>query len=452
MNHLREEHRIQLNTRIHRDSFTGLWEQIAHHHHFLKLQFPFSDRSPTKEEITEALSHRDGTASPYSSRVLENYTVIYDRKGVILLTNAMSIPTLGTFFATEDTHAAHRYFIGFAFRVGPLTESITGLIAYFDEKGCCYSDRTILCSCVLATYDQRNGLIRGSNTFLYNQTLLFTQVHRDSRKLMLYLSYLPYKTEIIEDHVYYYTDIELPYDALFRETIHAVQRFLCIPKKDKSTLLVDMGSLFITEQAHQYSDTIQQTHRHMVFDTYLLGESTPVFSFLEVAHLFPDKEYSDGYPLFCVRCHEKVVAATYTAKTAPMMTTFCGLGNGYCPACRIRFSVSKDAWVCAEIRLDGSICQGYLHEYGECHTGHLHSVDQTLIFLVDTPLLKYPFRQKIQIQWVPSEDALACARTTKILAEDTLLQQRHGSYDKADTADDEDDDDDDLFKEESEVL
>lgn len=446
MNHLREEHRVQLNRRTPRDSFTGLWEQIARHHHFLKLRFPFSDRSPTKEEITDALSHQDGAASPYSSRVIEDYHVIYDRKGVILLTNTTSMPALGTFFATEDTHTAHRYFIGFAFRVGPLTESITGLIAYFDERGYCHSDRTILCSCVLATYDQRNGLIRGSNTVLYNQTLLFTQAHRDSRKLMLYLSYLPYKTEIIEDHVYYYTNIELPYEALFRETIHTVQRFLCVPKKDRSTLLLDMGSLFITEYTHQYNDIIQQTQRQMVFDTYTLTESTDTLSFLEVAHLFPEKEYSDGYPLFCIRCHEKVVAATYTAKTAPMTATFCGLGSGYCSTCRIRFSASKDAWVCAEIRLDGSICQGYLHEYGECHTGHLHSVDQTLVTLVETPLLKYPFRQKIQVQWVPSEDALACARSTKILEADTLLLQCD------DDCDDCDDDDDDLFKEESEVI
>lgn len=459
MNHLREEHRIQLSTRYaHRDSFTSLWDHIARQHHFVKLTFPFSHRSPTTTEIEDALAHRSGSVSPYSTRPMGDYQIIYDKKGTLLLTNRMSLPTLGTFFATEDTDASHRYFVGFAFRVGPLTESITGMVVYFDEQGHCDSDRAIICPRVLATYDQRNGLLRSANTFLYHQTLLFIQTHRDTRKLMMYVSYVPYETEIVEDHVYYYTEIELPYDALFRETIQAHQRFLHIPKRDATTLLLDMGSLTIAEEAHRYNEEVEQRHRYFLFDTYTLYEKAYVPSFLEVAHLFPEKEYSDGYPLFCIRCHEQVVAATYTAKTTPLATTQCGLGSGYCPDCRIRFSHSKDAWVCAEIRLDGTICHGFLLEHGECQAGHLHSADQTLMTLLDAPLLKYPFRQKIQIQWLPSEEALICARTTKILAEDLVLRQRTSSFDQDDhnrnhhNRQEDEDEDDDLFKEEPEVL
>jgi hypothetical protein len=430
MNHLREEHRIQLSSPFtHQDSFTSLWEHIARRHHFLKLTFPPS-HTPTKEELDEALLHQDGSLSPYSTRMFAEYEVIYQnpKKGTVLITNRPALPTLGTFFATEDADAPHRYFVAFAFRVAPSMESITGLLVYLDERGYGGPDRVILCRRVLATYDERNGLLRSSSLFLYHQTLLFAQTQRDTHKLMLYLSFLPYQTDIIQDHVYYYTNVVLATETSLSLSLDNSQRFLCAAKQDHTYFLLDMGSLAIHEESHFYRDDIQQTQRYMVMDSYTIYEKENLPSFLEVASLFPEKEYSDGYPLFCVRCYQKVVAATYSAKIHPYSATQCGLGSGYCSACHIRYSSSKQAWVCAEIRLDGSVCQGYLSEEDgalmECTTSHLHSADQTLLVLSDSTILKYPFRQKIRIQWIPSDEARECARTTTILDDCPLLQPR----------------------------
>jgi hypothetical protein len=234
----------------------------------------------------------------------------------------------------------------------------------------------------------------------------------------------------------------------------ASQRFLCATKQDHTLLLLDMGSLAIHEESHFYREDIQQTHRYFIMDSYTIFERENLLSFLEVASLFPEKDYSDGYPLFCMRCYQPVVAATYHVKLHVASVTHCGLGSGYCPTCRIRYSASKKAWVCAEVRLDGSICQGYLCEEDgerlamECTTAYLHSSDQTLLTLPDNTLLKYPFRQKLRIQWVPSEEAQECARTTTILEEcPSLLRPRILCYPGGEQTDT-----DDLFKDPEEVI
>ena len=450
MNYLREEHRLPLSSETSsQDPFTALWEKVAQSHHFLKLTF---SRSPTAAELEEALSHQDGSLSPYSTRLFREYEVIYEKKGTVLLTNRPAFPSLGTFFATEDSDAPHRYFVGFAFRTGPHKESITGLLLYVNEQGVCYADRTFLCRRILATYDTRNGLLRSDQTFLYHQTLLFAQIHRDTHKLMLHVAHLPYHTDRIQDHAYLYTSLELPKEALYRDTLRLFHRFLGFPASDHTVHFIDLGSLCIVEESHLYREGLSQIRRFLLLDFYTIYQTEDVPCFLEVAPLFPEKEDSDGYPLYCIRCHDPVLAATYSYKLHPMATMTCGLGSGYCPTCRIRYSLRRGSWVCAQIRLDGSLCHGKLLDI-ECLSSHLHASDQTLVSLSDPPQHKYPYRRVLRLQWLPSEEALCCARTTRILEEnpdEEPLYRLRTDHDFVQEQPDEDEDD--LFKEEPEVL
>lgn len=412
MNYLVEEHRIQLyNYPIPRDSFAGLWKSIANRHHFLKLTF---SESPTKEQIDHAIMHKDGSISPYSLHVFHKYEIIYKKKGTIIITNPSSS---GTFFAVEDTDYSHRYFVGFSFSVGSMTESLTGLFVHFNEKGYCYSDQTIVCQRVLATYDRRNGIPSVDNVFLYHQTFIFTQIQCDTRKLMMYISYVPYSTEEIEDYTSYYTDLTTSSNISIAD-ITLFHRFLTIPLINNKICLVDMGSLSVCEENHLYNETEDsveyQIHRYFIFQSYTLLNMEGVRSFLEVGSLFPEKDYSDGYPIDCIKCHQKTVAATYSFKLSGFSTTYMGLGSSYCPECRIRFSDSKKSWVCAEVRMDGMICDGYFHTEWDCQSIHLHSEDQTIIILSDTPYLKCPYRKKICLQWIPSKEVMDAVQTARM--------------------------------------
>lgn len=426
MNYKREEHRMRLfSTCTYRDSFTGLWTSIARQQHFLKLTLsspdPSSPTSPPSapsdlpDPIQHAIRQRDGAISPYSSQIFQSYQIVYRQGQTVIVTN--KTPNLiGNFFAVEDTDCPHRYFIGFAFSVGVMTESITGLIAYFNENGHCDSNRTILCERVLTTYDLRNGVIRGKDIHLYHQALIFHQVHRDTRRLILYFHYIPYYSESIEYHTSYYTNYTVPYcGAVWGESITLFKRFLHIPLVDTS-LLFDLGSLVCVEENTEDDTCMDGIQRYFTIESYHLLQKEDIMPFLEIASLFPEKEYSDGYPLHCIQCHHTTVAANYTYKGAPCTTTYMGLGSSYCINCRIRYSTSKKQWLCAEIQVDGSICNSYLLESG-CRSAASHSSDQTVLLLYDTPLLKYPYRQHVRIQWTPSEDAIACAQMSHFFSD-----------------------------------
>lgn len=411
MNYKQEEHRIRLfGPSTYRDAFTGLWNTIARQQHFLKLTIPSS--ASLHQEIHRHIHQRDGSISPYSSHVFESYHILYQKGNTVLVTNSPTT-SLGTFFAVEDADCPHRYFIAFAFSVGAMTESITGLIAYFNEEGHCYSDQTIVCQRVLTTYDMRNGLLRENQVFFYHQSLVFTQVHRDTRKLLLYVNYVPYDTDLIEDHTSYYTSYNLPLNHEYAIALHA-RRFLFIPLLD-STLLFDLGTLerkqeiAMNDGGRSGGAGDATPTRYFILQSYLT--SAPIAEFLSIGSLFPEKEYSDGYPLSCIQCYRPTVAASYSYKRLPYVSLHSGLGSSYCPDCRIRYSDSHHQWQCAEIRLDGSICGGYLLD-SECRSSALHSSDQSVLILYDPPYRKYPYRKRIRIQWTPSEEANACARAS----------------------------------------
>ena len=413
--------RLFSSSASYRDSFTSLWTSIARQQHFLKLTLSPSDSLPSSptssgsipDSIQHAIRQRDGSISPYSSQIFQSYQIVYQKGQTLIVTN--KTPNLiGNFFAVEDTDCPHRYFVAFAFSVGVMTESITGLIVYFNEKGHCDSDRTIICERVLTTYDLRNGVIRGKEMYLYHQTLAFHQTHRDTQRLILYLHYIPYHFEIIEHYTSYYTNYIVPYGAVWGESIALFKRYLHIPLVDTS-LLFDLGSLVCVEEKTEDNST-NGIQRYFTIESYHLSRKEDMMPFLEIASLFPEKEYSDGYPLECIQCHRPTVAASYTYKGAPYTATHMGLGSSYCTDCRIRYSDSNKEWRCAEIQVDGSICNSYLLESG-CRSAASHSSDQTVLLLYDTSLLKYPYRRHVRIQWTPSEDAIACAQMSQFFSD-----------------------------------
>lgn len=442
LGHIQEDHKIRVyNSYPIRDSFTGLWKTIAKRQHFLRLMIPPSSTAststastaststastastasayPTKQQIGQAIQEQGRSSSPYSSQIFDDYQVIYQKKDVVIVTNITAFSSLGTFFAVEDSDFPNRYFVAFAFPVGAKTESITGLFVYFKERGCCYSQNTILCESVIATYDIRSGLIRAPHIFLYHQTLVLIQSHIDTKKLLLYLSYIPYQTDLIEYHTLYY----MSYIAQCGHPISLIKRFLHIPiidgVVDTANLLFDLGSLHYMEEKHLYhpitpgSVMEYQVHHYLTLTTYRLGKNANMMAFLEMAQSFPEREYSDGYPIHCAQCLQKATTATYGYKPSIYSSIRTGLGSGYCPQCQIRYSLSREEWICAKIRVDGDLCGGFLYEGWVCRESALHSQDQSVVQLSEGYLSKYPYREQIRLQWIPNEDARLRAESAR---------------------------------------
>ncbi len=392
MNPIQEEHRIHVSKDIYTGgSFTGLWRMIASQQQFLKLTL--SHPNPTKEEIDEAIKHRHGSLSPYSLSVFSDYIVIFKRGNTCIITNRPT-QTFGTFFAVEDTDWDNRYFIGFAFSVGCLTESITGMMVYFREDGLSHPNQMTIYERVLATYDLRNGKIRSSETILYHQTLLFLQSHRDSQNMILFLTHLLYDSDKINTSTSYYTNYKMNY--LFPEGTHMYKRFIVCHMKD-SQLILDMGSLdFVTEDKNT---------TYLSFYSYMITSSSVLPAFLDMAINFPEKSYTDGYPKECIQCAKYTSAGSFYFKGSPASYITIGMGNSYCDTCHIRYSQTRKEWVCAKIDNRGYICDGILQMKGACQSETTHSSDQTCILIQEGKQFKYPYRNYVRLQWIPSDDA-----------------------------------------------
>ena len=85
----------------------------------------------------------------------------------------------------------------------------------------------------------------------------------------------------------------------------------------------------------------------------------------------------------------------------------------YCPQCHIRYSLSRKEWVCAKIRVDGDVCGGFLYEGWTCRDAAYHSQDQSIVQLSEGTLPRYPYREQLQLQWIPTGDAIRCAEAAQ---------------------------------------
>ncbi len=386
-----EDYQMTLPTRwIQMDSFIALWKNIANQHTFLRLTLP--TENPTQADIRRAVKQRMGEMSPYSSDPYEDYLVVYHEGHTMLVTHRR-FHSVGTFFAVPDSESPHRFFIGFAFAVGPMTESVAGLFVYFSEEG----QRLEVCDHVLFTYDIRNGCLRGKDGHLYRQSLFFTQSHRDTARMILYVHHVDYETDRIDGHTMVYTDY-------MARVVHHRERFLYFSHMSQPKYrLIDLGSLAIKEADlphEQGREREKGRERRMTFSMYVV-EAPSLDLFLDVATSFPDRQYSDGYPLTCIRCHEPTHAANYGYKSSPLECYEMGLGNSYCPSCHIRYSLSKRTWLCTRVGARGQMCESPLTNTLGCPVGHSSKAENDCMVQQRPRQAKYPHRHIFILRWIP---------------------------------------------------
>jgi hypothetical protein len=411
-----DDHRIQ--TEDHRvpisspypfcDSLTHLWKRLIRQYSFLRLHFP-SD--PTEEEIDSAIERHFTVYSPRSATLFDTYDVIYRENGTVLLVTRN--PTLyphGRFVAVKDNVQPNRYFIAYLFSLTRSTEGMMGLFVYVDDSGNVEEENKVVCPHLLATYDRSHGspLLPATSLFLYRQTLLFTQLHRVTRRLILHLYVITYENDTITDKGRYETEDVIP---RFSMNFLPLGRFLYYATQGQSVFF-DMGGVNIPERIPHGmipTDGVPNRETHIHYRTYRVP-ADKISGFLEMSAQFPETEYGDGYPVACILCGERTASAIYhervlleamqeTQETQETQEShrylIIGLGNSYCTVCHIRYSRSKKEWICTRLQ-DRGMCERHVAKEHPCQADH--STTDEYAMMTASASLKYPYRSRIHLQ------------------------------------------------------
>ncbi len=273
----------------------------------------------------------------------QTYSIIYQN------------PTLTSFsdyiYMIADPNDSHRYFLGIMVHGYCTSIKIYGNFVYFNSLG----DLTelILVPKMLLSFDYRNGRVDKSNTFLYNQSLVFVESHRDTRSYMITVCAFGYYDDLLATYTEH-TQIKSKYFS-FDRNIKQFDRFLFIGgEDDKSNYLLDMGSTLV-EKKNPESKNIYSSIKLDLIMKYSLYELEPNISIDNISSQLiifkskPEQIYSDSYVNNCIKCGVLTGSAVFYDGNMSL-----GLGKSYCHECGIRYSLSDNKWVCAKLSLQNN--------------------------------------------------------------------------------------------------
>lgn len=271
--------------------------------------------------------------------------------------------------AVQDSNNKDRYFIGFTFNEQYCNAIIIGMIVYFNHLGEC--KHKIILNNVLCAHDTRNGRI---NTFLFNQSLIFTQIHRDTEVLLLYLNLLSYEDSVLLST---FTYSEIPSYKYNRNSIKDYKQLISVLRKDDKNIVFDLGSL-----KQDQSDSI-------VIDSYQVSDGE-VDTFIS-EYKNPPEYFGDGYPNDCILCKNLTSITSYGYNN-----TYCSLGDSYCQECGIRFSKSDKKWLCQKLNLNNDFCNETVTENIPCCLEHSETM-KVIIYKEREPSYIYPYKKNLHI-------------------------------------------------------
>ena len=192
---------IYTNNTNNTNNFFLIWHKIASSFTFIKKQ-----KIIDNDLLSELPYYKEDNYYFEKQRikyknVSENEKVIYsDDNEIITTTDKNMYGIYNSIYAIRDCgKQSNRFFIGVNISSNETTYSeVLGLIIYFNKDGYVFN-RKILNKHVF-TYDFRNSIY---STFLCNQSLVFTQSHRDTQKLLIGLNLLSFDDLITHTSIQY---------------------------------------------------------------------------------------------------------------------------------------------------------------------------------------------------------------------------------------------------------
>jgi hypothetical protein len=281
-------------------------------------------------------------------------------------------------YVKQDGNQSNRYFIGLKYYHEYCDFSILGLIVYFDDLGNC-AEKKIL-NRNLGRFDGRNGLV---NMFLYNQTLLFTQIHRDTGILIVSINILSCE-DLIINNIEKYTNIETNRDSIYG--IVDYKRFIMINTKTINILL-DLGSVKYIKE-YKFDSIFKKKLDCFVINSYKVKRDE-LSNFIK--EFDSEQEYfGNGYPHNCIQCKKITSITKFFYENLHVY-----LGESYCKDCNIRFSKSENRWECCKLNKNNYFCSATVLDNKLCDLEH--SSTMKIIITNEEKTYIYPFKQKLNI-------------------------------------------------------
>lgn len=361
-----------------RGEFRFLWTQFAEQFFFIKTNTLNNNEINTNIETS---SYKNNFISKKTKEI--KYHIIYQTEKEYILIN--KLPKIGHIFVIPDLLQKNRYFVAFYFNNDMSTQiKITGIFVYFDIKKEISVSDSYPCFDIVCEYDWRNGNINTKNSFLYNQTLLFTQKHRDNKCLILHINLLSY-SDVVLYTTKYNSTVELPFSFTVNDIIKIHPRFAIFDKNSNNNIyLFDLGSL-------------SANVNNLLLSFYTISvdniESIEIEKLDKLFDTISTERYDDGYPDKCIQCSNKTSQCTFHHKNS-----YLSLGSSYCHNCNIRYSQSDKIWKCCKI-YNNFVCGSILtmSEGNSFICQEYHEENREFI-IHSKKINKYPFKDIIDIE------------------------------------------------------
>jgi len=368
------------------NDFFCIWKKIVSTFKFVKKPKILED-----DLLSELTYPSDKFKTIRYKNVDKDEIVIYTDDNEIITTTAKN--TYGIYsliYAVRDMgKQPNRFFIGIVLDGEIVQNTILGLIVYFNEEGNVFEKRIF--SKPVFDYDIRNGRY---NTFFYNQSLVFTQGHRDTSKLMIGLNLLLFEDFLINTSRNY-TEINNNY---FNKYKLINNRFINIEFKNES-LLIDLASLKKVEREDDENYGFYGMFKnkgtkknYLVIETYSFNDSLNIDNFIKDFNK-EGEEFDDDYPINCINCDSLTSFASIYNDNSYM-----NLGKSYCHNCKIRYSKSENRWVCCRLLCNNHLCQSPLDKDNKCckeEQEHMNDEIKIVRSLENSEI--YPYKKKIEL-------------------------------------------------------
>lgn len=371
--------------------FLFLWESIAASFDFLLVKYKKPEIEEEEDEKSNYFYEENFLKKIYNLK--PNEKVIYhdsEQQIIMVIKNSM---IFGKIYAVKDEIEPNRYFIGFNSFAGYTNVKTIGMIVYFDDNGSV--NKKIILRRELCNVDCRNGQVV---TYLSKQSIIFKQIHRDTKALMLDVVLLSYYDEIIENEHYYFEKIKGSFSSR-NSKIVIKNRFINI-ETGKENYLFDMESSRVEEKNKLIFNTTKK-EKELVITSYKLSyEDLDKLINNKLEKFYDDYDnYNDKYPTYCIKCNEVTAKANFSCKIKNLScaTSFQGLGNSYCHNCKIRYSKTNKVWECCKLKKDNeNICSCEVKKDEICSKEHSESVE-TKIQSYGEPYFKFPYKKNLEL-------------------------------------------------------
>lgn len=446
---------IDQNNQIFKDDFTSLWKNITDSFKFFKIPINIDNEKYMQLQLdikynncclkinydqdiyNQIIKYNKTIGNLYFNDL---YKIILVEKNYIVVSNKNF--EYGNIFVTQDYYFPSRYLICFTHNCGTLSYKINGIIVYFDSNGEMVNKNILYRE--LCIFDCRNGFIDDKKIIFYNRTLLFYQIHRDTGELFLFENLFDWKDNLIFNNKTHHTSIicsnftELKQGAQeISEKYNLNNRFYYLTNFDKTKhIFLDLDSLdlldytdyvlnidqkdklnntsnYLTNLTNYLSSSIKsiksiksiqstqstqssKTLKKIIkLNYYVLNSLDAINNFILYASNLKEKEFVGEYPLNCPKCLALTSIARFE-KFNGFSTTMYELGESFCLTCKIRYSKSKNSWICCKfLNSNNYSCDKKLNESNNftCSNDHSMINEYKVTRRVDTFI--FPYKNKI---------------------------------------------------------